>query len=111
MVATMAQRKSREFWSKVVEDFNAGDGRETHAEFAARRGLKKMTFQKWLYGIRKAAPRPVSRAVRLLPVHVVESASVDRTISVELGGGLGLRIAPGTDPAYVAALVTALRPC
>lgn len=73
--------------------------------------MNRTTFPKRMYGIRKAGPRSVPRAVRLLPVHVGESAPPDRMISVNLGGGLGLRFAPGTDPAYLAARIDMLLPC
>ena len=53
------------------------------------------------------ARRPASRAVRLLPVQVAVER-VEQMIQVDLGGGLGLRVAAGTEPNYVATLVAAL---
>jgi hypothetical protein len=106
----MGKRKGRGFWNKVVEEFEAGRGVETHDEFAARRGVEKATFQRWLYALRKENRSPSLQAVRLLPVHLEGTTSTD-TISVELGGGLGLRVRAGTDPRYVAALAAALRSC
>jgi hypothetical protein len=106
----MGKRKGRGFWNKLVEEFEAGQGVETHDEFAARRGVEKATFQKWLYGLRKEHRSPASQAVRLLPVHL-EGTSSTHSILVELSGGLGLRVHAGTDPSYVAALVAALRSC
>jgi len=102
------RRRGREFWTKVVGDYEATSG-ETHAEFAARHRVEKATFERWLYLLRDEREGASSK-VRLLPVRVaVERA--EQHVLVELGGGLGLRIAVGTDPGYVAALVTALRPC
>ncbi len=95
----------------VVDEFRAVRGRETHAEFAARRGLKTTTFQKWLYAFDKDDRRDEAPAMRLLPVHVVGREATDGLISLELGDGLGLRFARGIDPAYIRALVTAMRPC
>ena len=94
----------------MVEEFEAGQGVETHEEFAARRGVEKGTFQRWLYALRKEHRGLAPQAVRLLPVRLEGTQSTD-AISVELSGGLGLRVQPGTDPSYVAALVAALRSC
>jgi hypothetical protein len=102
------RRRGREFWTKVVGDYEANSG-ETHAEFAARHGVEKATFERWLYLLRDERGGTGSK-VRLLPVQVAIGHG-EQHILVELGGGLGLRIAVGTDPGYVAALVTALRPC
>ena len=107
----MAKAAGRKFWTQVVEEFEGSHGDETHEEFASRRGVEKTTFEKWLYAIRKARSRlPAARAVHLLPVRL-ESKREEHSISLELGGGLGLRIQAGTDPSYVAALVAALRSC
>ena len=106
----MREASVREFWTKVVEEFEGNDGGETHEEFARRRGVEKTTFEKWLYTIRKERSGRAGAQVRLLPVRV-EGARQEHVISVELGGGVGLRIQAGTDPGYVAALVAALRPC
>jgi hypothetical protein len=106
----MAKRHGRKFWSKLIEEFEGSEGGETHEEFAARRGVEKTTFQRWLYALRNEHRRRTPPAVRLLPVRV-EGTQAEPTISVELGGGLELRVQVGTDPSYVAALVAALRPC
>ena len=106
----MAKAAGREFWTKVIEEFEGSQGRETHEEFAARHGVEKTTFQRWLYALRQEHGRRAPEAVRMLPVRL-EGMHGERTISVELGGGLGLRVQAGTDPSYVAALVTALRSC
>jgi len=102
------RRRGREFWTKVVGDYEATSG-ETHAEFAARHKVEKTTFERWLYLLRDKRGAAGSK-VRLLPVQVAAEHG-EQHVVVELGGGLGLRIAVGTDPGYVAALVTALRPC
>ena len=106
----MGKRKGRGFWKKLVEEFEVGGGVETHEEFAARRGVEKATFQRWLYALRKEHRIPAPQEVRLLPVRLEGPQSTD-TISVELSGGLGLRVQVGADPSYVAALVAALRSC
>ena len=104
------QRRGREFWTKVVDEYEATSG-ETHAEFAARHRVEKATFERWLYLLRgERAELVANRKVRLLPVQVAVGHD-EQDVLVELGGGLGVRVAVGTDPRYVAALVTALRPC
>jgi hypothetical protein len=81
--------------SSVLDEGRAMRGKQTHAEFAARRGLKMKTFQKWLYGVyNKDDSHGGSAEVRLLPVEVVGPDPMDRRIAIELGGGLGLSYAP-----------------
>ncbi len=104
------QRRGREFWTKVVDEYEAGSG-ESHSEFAARRRVVKATFERWLYLLRgERSELAVDNKVRLLPVQVSVD-HVESQVLVELGNGLGLRVAVGTDPGYLAALVAALRPC
>jgi hypothetical protein len=104
------QRQGREFWTKVVDEYEATSG-ETHAEFAARHRVGKATFERWLYLLRgERSELTADSHVRLLPVEVAVG-HCDQPVLVEVGGGVGLRVAVGTDPSYVAALVAALRPC
>lgn len=104
------RRRGREFWTKLVDDYEATSG-ETHAEFAARHGVEKATFERWLYLLRdERSEAGVGTKVRLLPVQVAVEHG-EQQVLVELGGGLGLQVPVGTDPGYVAALVAALRPC
>jgi hypothetical protein len=104
------RRREREFWTKIVAEYEATSV-ETHAEFAARHGVEKATFQRWLYLLRgERSELATDNRVRLLPVQVAVGHG-EQHVLVEVGGGLGLRVTVGTDPGYVAALVTALRPC
>jgi hypothetical protein len=104
------QRQGREFWTKVVDEYEGTSG-ETHADFAARHRVGKATFERWLYLLRgERSELAADSQVRLLPVQVAVGHG-DQHVLVEVGGGVGLRVAVGTDPGYVAALVTALRPC
>jgi hypothetical protein len=103
-------RRGREFWTKVVDEYEGTSG-ETHVEFAARHGVEKATFERWLYLLRgERSESATFDSVRLLPVQVT-AGRVEQQVVVEMGDGLGLRVTVGTDPDYVAALVTALRPC
>jgi hypothetical protein len=104
------QRRGRKFWTKVINDYEVTSG-ETHAEFAARHGVEKATFERWLYLLRGERSESATESkVRLLPIQVAVGHG-EQHVVVELGGGFGLRVAVGTDPGYVAALVTALRTC
>jgi hypothetical protein len=104
------QRQGRKFWTKVVDEYEATSG-ETHAEFAARHRVGKATFERWLYVLRGERSKLAADShVHLLPVQVAVGHG-EQHVLVEVGDGLGLRVTVGTDPGYVAALVTALRPC
>jgi len=104
------QRRGREFWTKVVDDYEATSG-ETHAEFAGRHGVERTTFERWLYLLRgERKELAVHKKVRLLPVQVAVGHGGQHVL-IDLDGGIGLRVAVGTDPGYVAALASALRPC
>ena len=103
------QRRGREFWTKVVDDYEAAAG-ETHADFAARRGVEKAIFERWRFLRGEHSELAADSKVRLLPVQVAVGHDQQHLL-VELGDRLGLRVAAGTDPGYVAALVTALRLC
>jgi hypothetical protein len=106
----MRKRAGRKYWTKLVDEFERTSG-ETHAAFAASHGVRKTTFQRWLYLLRnERREEPTSGGVRLLPVRVAVGPN-EQVVLVELGSGLGLRVTTGTDPSYVAALVAALRPC
>ena len=103
------RRRGRKFWAGLISEFESNGGRERHAAFAARHGVRLFTFRTWLYRLRLQVPR-AKRSVRVLPVTVIGGERVDREISVDCNG-VALRFGVDTDPSYVAALVTALRAC
>lgn len=91
-------------WRRLIRDLERSG--LSQREFAERRGVSVHTLRYWLYRTRSEKPAP-----DLLPVRVVASpAPVARGGEIELvlAGGMALRVAVGTDPAYVAALVRAL---
>ena len=106
----MRARKSRSEWSKIIKAFERSG--ESHEEFCTKRGLNLGSFRGWLYRLRKAAAPEVT----LVPVAVTEGAS---SPSSPVGGPGGdivvavsdvyVRVVPGTDTMYVAALVAELR--
>jgi len=89
------RRRGRDFWTKIVDEYEARSG-ETHEEFAARRGVERATFERWLYLLRRERSELAAKSrVRLLPVQVAAGHG-EQHVVVEVGGGLGLRVAVGT---------------
>ena len=104
------RRQGREFWAKLISEFESNDEREPHAAFATRHGVRLTTFRTWLYRLRmQEAPR-AKRVVRVLPVTVVGADRSSRELSIDCNG-VALRFGADIDPSYVAALVVALRAC
>lgn len=104
------RRQGRAFWAKLISEFESNDGRERHAAFASRHGVRLTTFRTWLYRLRIQTAARAKRAVRVLPVTVIGAGRSDRELSIDCNG-VALRFAADTDPSYVAALVVALRAC
>jgi len=109
----MGIRHSRAEWESLIAEMEASG--QSLGRFSARRGLELRTLQWWRWKLRRAAPvvGNAKALVRLIPVDVIESAAaadvgVGAPVEISLGD-LVVRIAVGTEPAYVAALVEALR--
>jgi hypothetical protein len=125
--------QDRERWKKLVADFESCD--LTQREFADERGISFSNLRYWIYRLRKESRPLVAEAAkssdqapaqgtaptgsRLLPVHVVASASKTRTramalaagdelLELALPSGVRVRFPPGTDLAYLRALAAAL---
>jgi transposase len=121
--------QDRERWTKLVADFEASD--LTQREFASERGISFSNLRDWIYRLRKesrplveAAPAsssqgparaPAKERSRLVPVRVVASAAKPRLVEpssplleLALPTGVVVRFPPGTEPAYLRALLTAL---
>ena len=74
---------------------------------ALRLGVRPRTSQWWSWKLRGG--RPAERA-EFLPVVAAERTALVSTAPVELEtNGVRIRVEPGTDVGYVAALVTAIR--
>ena len=104
----MAERRGRRFWERAVGEVERSGA--PHSEIAARHGVRVGTLRSWVYRLRRerhAAAGPSE--VRLLPVEVVPSAPASPPLEVRIFGGDVLAFEVGTDVAYVAALVAALR--
>ena len=105
------ERRSRAQWSGLVDEREASG--QSVGAFCRRRGIKPRTFRWWAWklGRGRGTAQKASRAIRLLPVDVVESAAtadVGSEIAIDLAG-MTIRVAVGTSPEYVASLACALR--
>ena len=109
----MGMRRSQAEWESLIAELDKS-GRSV-AEFSARRSIRARTLQWWRWKLRRAQPiaRNAKPRIRLIPVDVVESAAPadvasPAPIAIALGD-ITLRIAVGTEPAYVASLIAVLR--
>ena len=102
----MGERKSRADWEGIVASFE-GSGL-TVARFCSSRRLKPKALRWWQWKLAREARSATS--VRLVPVGVVESTvSATRTPLELVLGDIAIRFEAGTEPEYLAALVSALR--
>ena len=81
----------------------------THGEVAARHGVSVSALRSWIYRLRRERGRVGEP--RLLPVRIVGSSPAVREALEVVVGEILLRVPSGTDPTYVASLLTALRTC
>jgi hypothetical protein len=121
--------QDRARWTKLVAGFEASD--LTQREFATERGVSFSNLRNWIYRLRKEsrplvqepqapsgqapAPGPRKERSRLVPVRVVASApkarpaeSTNAMLELALASGIVVRFPPGTQPAYLRALIAAL---
>lgn len=99
-------RLGREAWVKLMEEFV--ESGLSQRDFAEQRELSLGTLRFWIYKLQRETKAP-----RFLPVHVVASPAQARAaggelIEVALPRGVLLRFAAGTDPSYLAQLLSAL---
>jgi hypothetical protein len=47
-------RRGREFWARLVGEFEAAGGIERHKAFAVRHGVRCYSSQRWLYVVTHA---------------------------------------------------------
>lgn len=105
----MGIRKRRAEWAVVLAKFEASG--ETIADFCARRRLSSRTLTWWRWRLRRER-REVreTKEVRLVAVDVPRPSLVGVAGAVGIVlGELEIRVDVGTDVAYVAGLVAALR--
>jgi transposase-like protein len=110
-----SRRRPRSFWEKLVAEADRVGSIE---RVARRHGVTAKRLTWWRWWLRrdaraKAKPRAKAKAKapRLLPV-VIEAGAVPSGSVIEIAvGDLRVRVEPGTELGYVAALVEALRRC
>jgi len=92
-------RSSRSTWERRVAALQRSG--LTHREFARKHGVELRTLRSWIYRLRREAPE-----TRLLPVRVSEGTCAG--VEIVLPTGVLVRLASGTPPDEVAAIVRAL---
>ena len=102
----MAQPKGRAFWQRVIADVEAG---MVQTEAARRHGVSASGLGYWVRKLRREPPRPAEP--RLLPVRITSAPSPSVSRCSLVVDGLRVEFEEGTAPAYVAAVVQALRAC
>ena len=101
-MARVAQRP--EFWALVVTETQAGG--QTLEQVAAKHSVTEAALKYHLYKTRRATGKS-GRGPRVLPIRVErESAVVEAQF-----GSLRVSFRDGCDPAYVAAVLSALGKC
>jgi transposase-like protein len=98
----------RRFWKRVVTE--AERSKLTHAGVAEHHGVSVAALRSWIYRLRRERAGTGPSEPRLLPVRVTPSPVVRESLEIVVGETL-VRVPAGTDPAYVASLVAALRAC
>ncbi len=101
-------RRGREFWAKLVAEFQRTGGDEPHAEFAGRHGIRVASFQRWLYRLRAEQQgrrwgrrrRKEGREAARVPWPLVEvqpARAADVRFEIELPGGRRLLVPESFD--------------
>jgi transposase-like protein len=97
-------RHDREFWERACREVRRG---ARVADVARRTGVKPRTLQWWSWKLRR---EPDAEPAEFLPVVVGDQMPPVSTSALELeANGVRIRVEPGTDVQYVAALVVAIR--
>jgi hypothetical protein len=105
----MGARRTREEWSGLVDELETSG--ESVQRFCAKHRVRLSRLKWWRWRLRseRRSAGLAQPGVRLLPVDVVDVASLRPASLVVAISGAELRIEMGTDVEYVGALVTALR--
>jgi transposase-like protein len=92
-------RSRRSTWERRVAECERSS--LSQREFARQHGVKVRTLRSWIYRLRRETP-----VARLLPVRVAEGTRAG--VEIVLPTGVLVRLASGTPPDEVAAIVRAL---
>lgn len=101
-------RRGRAFWKKVVaEVVHRG---VSYGEVARAHDVNVSTLRWWASTLRRESGDARARpAVRMLPVEIAPGPSAPAALEIRMTRGEVINFVEGTDVAYVAALVAALR--
>src|SRR3954463_14823319 len=95
------RRRGREFWARLINEFEAGGGKEEHRTFADRHGVRCESFRGWLYRLRaetRGRRRPSGRAVAvtapwpLVEIQGPKPGSGEGGFELELVGGVRVHV-------------------
>jgi len=113
----MSKRIGREFWTRVIEEYESRAPEQTHWDFVEEWGLKLTTFRSWLYRLRRER-ETVGDELALVPIEVtgVDQTDVDvggsagefSPVDAAFPGGMVVRFHAGTDPGYMAELLSSV---
>ncbi len=95
------KRRGREFWTELVDEYEAAGAGERHQEFADRHDVECDTFRRWLYLFRaerrgrpwqpgKGSAQAPAIALPLVEVQPVSAA--DARFEVELADGVRIHV-------------------
>lgn len=100
------QRRTREQWRELVEEFEGTD--LTHREFAETYGVGVGAFRSWLYRFRRE--RGGGGVIGFAEVMVAEAPSRHAADGwhLELPGDVAVRLDSAPDPCWLAELCAAL---
>ncbi len=101
-------RRGREFWTRLVEEYERGGGAERHQEFADRHGVECDTFRRWLYLLRaekrgrhwRTSPgtrRRPTPPVALSLIEVASGPAADGRFEIDLSRGRRVRVPAAFD--------------
>ena len=113
----MSKGIGREFWTPLIQEFESREQEQTHWEFCEGRGLEIRTFRYWLYRLR-GEWRAADEELALVPVEVTDldqatmpvagSATEFSPVDAAFPGGMVVRFQAGTDPTYMAELLSSV---
>jgi len=120
----MSKRIGREFWTRVIEEYESRAPEQTHWDFVEEWGLKLTTFRSWLYRLRREQATVPSDnytdgdELALVPIEVTGVEPPDVTVAGSAGEfspvdaafpcGMVVRFHAGTDPGYMAELLSSV---
>lgn len=101
-------RRGRDFWTRLVDEFERGGGAERHQEFADRQGIECDTFRRWLYLLRAekrgrrwrtalGTRRRPTPPVALSLIEVASGSAADGRFEIDLSRGRRLRVPASFD--------------